>query len=521
MRSLTVLLSFLVSFQVAAQRNAPVITGQAALSTNEGQPITITLSDLEVTDRDDWFYPWGFTLTVYPGQNYSVSGTTVTPDLTFSGTLTVGVTVNDGEYDSKEYPLQITVIDLNDVPVITGQKTLSTGSGQAITIALTDLVVSDDDNTYPADFRLIISNGSNYTVSGNVVTPAANFKGTLTVGVQVNDGKADSAPFNLKIEVLDGLRITGQKPLQVNEDEALTIQLTDLVVNDPGGTYPSGFTLNIAAGSDYTAQGQSVTPGLNFTGALTVSVSVSKGAESSNAFSLQITVKPINDAPEISDFETEPLRYSTGNEPPAISEKLIITDVDDANLVLAEIGFRPETYEEGSDQLQFTNTASIRGVFDAQEGVLSLIGQATLAEYQEALRAIRYSYTNENTLFEGTKTFYIKLNDGKSVSQVYERTIALQEIVDLDIPNAFTPNSDLANDTWRIRPQRNKEWLAGAIVRVYTKRGLLVYEAKGFDREWDGKFNGQPLPADTYFYTIDLNLTDSQPKFKGIVAILP
>ena len=520
MRSIILLLSLIVSFPALAQKNDPVITGQKPLSTNQGQPITILLSDLQVTDRDNWFYPLGFTLTVYTGNNYTVNGATVTPSATFAGTLVVEVTVNDGRHDSKKYPLQIQVIDVNDVPVITGQKSLSTGPNQGIGIALTDLTVTDGDNNYPADFTLIISPGNNYTVSGNVVTPASNFKGTLNVSVKVNDGTTDSAPFILKITVLDGLRITGQKSLQVNEDETIALQLSDLVVNDPSATYPAGFTMTISSGTNYTAQGQSVTPALNFNGTLAVAVSVSKGTESSNTFSLQITVKPVNDAPEISDLETAPLRYSTGSEPLVISTTLRVSDSDDAQLVLAEVGFRPESYREGNDNLLFTNTPSIRGVFDAREGILSLIGQATLEAYQEAIRSIAYSYESDDAAFGDTRTLYIKLNDGKSVSQVYERSIALIEVVELDIPNAFTPNSDLANDTWKIRPQKNSEWLTGAIVRVYSKRGTLVYEAKGFDQAWDGKFNGQALPPDTYFYTIDLNLTDTKTNYKGIVTIL-
>jgi gliding motility-associated-like protein len=520
MRSFLILLSLILSFPVWAQRNAPVITGQRALSTNEGQPLTIALTDLEVTDRDNWFYPFGFTLAVYQGNNYTVSGATVTPATNFSGTLTVEVTVNDGTYESKRYPLQIQVIDMNSVPVITGQKALSTGPNQAIGIALTDLTVTDADNNYPADFSLIISPGNNYTVSGNAVTPVANFKGTLVVGIKVNDGKADSAPFDLKIEVVDGLRITGQKSLQMNEDETIALQLSDLIVNDPSGTYPTGFTLTISAGSNYTAQAQSVTPALNFNGPLAVTVSVSKGAESSNAFSLQIAVAAVNDAPEISDLETTPIPYNTNSEPVPISMALRITDSDDPQLVLAEIGFRPESYREGSDQFQFTNTTAIRGVFDSKEGILSLIGQAPLEAYQEAIRSVLYSSDSSGTPSQDTKTFYIKLNDGKSVSQVYERSIVMKEIIELDIPNAFTPNSDLANDTWKIRPQQNSEWLASAIVRVYTRRGTLVYEAKGFDQAWDGRFNGQELPPDTYFYTIDLNLTDAQANYKGIVTIL-
>ncbi|HEX8040294.1 MAG TPA: hypothetical protein VF490_14150, partial [Chryseosolibacter sp.] len=108
---------FFVSFCAEAQNRRPKITGQLDLSTNEEQSITILMSDLFVEDKDDWFYPWGFTMQLYPGTNYTLEGNVVTPALNFTGTLTVEVTVNDGEDDSNKYPLKITVNPVNDKPV--------------------------------------------------------------------------------------------------------------------------------------------------------------------------------------------------------------------------------------------------------------------------------------------------------------------------------------------------------------------------------------------------------------------
>ena len=60
-----------------------------------------------------------------------------------------------------------------------------------------------------------------------------------------------------------------------------------------------------------------------------------------------------------------------------------------------------------------------------------------------------------------------------------------------------------------------------ALIKVYTKKGLLIYEKqKGFDKSWDGSFNGEILPIDTYYYTIDLNLSYARKTYKGTVMIL-
>ena len=89
----------------------------------------------------------------------------------------------------------------------------------------------------------------------------------------------------------------------------------------------------------------------------------------------------------------------------------------------------------------------------------------------------------------------------------------------LDIPNAFTPNGDNANDTWHLEPSNYGE-LDETLIRVYNKRGLLLYESNGFDQEWDGIFNGDLLPVGTYYYSIVVKLPYTRQTYKGIVVIL-
>ena len=117
--------------KIQNQNVEPTITGQVALSISQGQPITIALSHLVVTDPDN-AYPTGFTLTVYAGNNYNFAGTTVTPDANFSGNLKVSVSVNDGQNESKKFDLKIEVMKVQPAaPQITAQKALTTNEDQA------------------------------------------------------------------------------------------------------------------------------------------------------------------------------------------------------------------------------------------------------------------------------------------------------------------------------------------------------------------------------------------------------
>jgi hypothetical protein len=205
----------------------PVITGQSSVKTGKNIPITVQFSHLIVFDIDDP-YPVGFTLKLYSGNKFTFQGTTVTPEKDFVGTLTVPVTVNDGQDESNKFNLKIQVE--NVPPVITGQQPLSVRSGEKITLELSNLFVTDPDDNYPADFTLSVSTGSNYTLSGRTVTPNPNFVGTLTVPVSVNDGNNASAKFNLKITVLEKVNIPPLLRDKIHYQQPKTILLSSSLI---------------------------------------------------------------------------------------------------------------------------------------------------------------------------------------------------------------------------------------------------------------------------------------------------
>ncbi|MEQ9578380.1 MAG: gliding motility-associated C-terminal domain-containing protein [Marinoscillum sp.] len=133
----------------------------------------------------------------------NASETGVLEDLKETSTISVS-TSDDALYlDAPDQTVDLTVVSINNQPEITGQVLLETTEDTPISIDLSDLMVSDVDNEYPTDFELIIFNGSNYSISGNTITPAANYNGILTVPVAVNDGGLDSEVFDLEITVSD------------------------------------------------------------------------------------------------------------------------------------------------------------------------------------------------------------------------------------------------------------------------------------------------------------------------------
>lgn len=79
-------------------------------------------------------------------------------------------------------------------------------------------------------------------------------------------------------------------------------------------------------------------------------------------------------------------------------------------------------------------------------------------------------------------------------------TVYIRVLKGPEVPNVFSPNGDGINDTWRIK---YLDGYPGATVDVYNRYGQIVYRSLGYDVEWNGTYNGNPLPVGTYYYIIN------------------
>ena len=94
-------------------------------------------------------------------------------------------------------------------------------------------------------------------------------------------------------------------------------------------------------------------------------------------------------------------------------------------------------------------------------------------------------------------------------------TIFIKVLKSPEVPNAFSPNGDGINDTWRIK---YLESYPGATVEVFNRYGQKVFNSAGYDVEWDGNVNGKPLPVGTYYYII--NPKNNRKIISGSVTII-
>jgi gliding motility-associated-like protein len=85
------------------------------------------------------------------------------------------------------------------------------------------------------------------------------------------------------------------------------------------------------------------------------------------------------------------------------------------------------------------------------------------------------------------------------------------------IPNAFTPNSDGHNDTFKII--QNGYVTSIISFRVFTKSGKLIFSDK--DGAWDGRYGGVMLDADVYIWIADfINKNNVTEHLSGTVLLL-
>jgi gliding motility-associated-like protein len=94
-------------------------------------------------------------------------------------------------------------------------------------------------------------------------------------------------------------------------------------------------------------------------------------------------------------------------------------------------------------------------------------------------------------------------------------TVTVTVLVNITVPNTFTPNSDGINDKWEIK---NLTDYPSSYVKVFNRWGAEVYSSSGNAGTWDGTRKGKPLPVGTYYYII--NLEKNTPPISGYVLLI-
>ncbi|MDZ8188644.1 MAG: FG-GAP-like repeat-containing protein, partial [Nostoc sp. ChiSLP02] len=160
----------------------------------------------------------------------------------------------------------------------------------------------------------------------------------------------------------------------------------------------------------------------------TISFIVNDGSLNSTTTTRNINLTAVNDAPVVTATNT-PLAYTENDPAKIIDSGLTVTDIDSTNLNGATVSIT-SGFVAGQDILGFTAQNGISGSYS--NGVLTLTGSASIANYQTALRSITYQNTSDNPSTT-TRTISFILNDGSLNSTTTTRNINLTAVNDAPV----------------------------------------------------------------------------------------
>jgi VCBS repeat-containing protein len=256
------------------------------------------------------------TLSILSGPSHGVAivnsdqTVTYTPSENYEGPDSFVYQLDDGNGGTDTGTVSITVVPVDDAPVISNldylHSTLEdtpaivTFTVSDIDTALADLEVtfaSSNTSLFPVASIVASGDGADRTVT---LTPAANLSGTATITMRVSDGTLyDQKEFQVVVDPVNDLPVAVDDTTSTNEDTSVRI---GVVVNDWD---VEDMTLTVASltspahGSVVNNRDGTVTyqPATNWNGTDSFTYTVVDSNNGSDTAAVTVTVIPVNDAP--------------------------------------------------------------------------------------------------------------------------------------------------------------------------------------------------------------------------------
>ena len=111
--------------------------------------------------------------------------------------------------------------------------------------------------------------------------------------------------------------------------------------------------------------------------------------------------------------------------------------------------------------------------------------------------------------------YYLKLLDERNCVATDSITIEVEQIDNLYVPNAFSPNEDGNNDRFFIQGIEGLAHIRQ--LQIYDRWGNLVYTIKDaplndYTTAWNGRWKGKLMPSGTYIWTATIEFLDGRSK---------
>lgn len=303
-----------------------MVTAQTVAEEGELEITLAMLNDENDVDNDNS----KLTVVLTDGDDYSVVGTKITPDKDFVGKLTVPVAVSDGTLTSSPaINMTVTVTNVNDRPVLTkvtnqiGDKAIDEDSSLTITLDM----LNDESDVDGDALTVVLTDGSNYSVSGATVTPDKDYHGNISVPVAVSDGSLASTPavnMTIAVKPVNDAPVFATKTITPPKDllnpAKITVNAVASNTNEGSETYTYKYVWKSA---------DKVVKTVDFSSATSSELSVADqtGASLSGNYPISCVVTAKDNgksgSPLANDFKESDVTLNTyvGNEPPKIVEE--------------------------------------------------------------------------------------------------------------------------------------------------------------------------------------------------------
>ena len=280
---------------IQALNKAPYFTSTAVTAAIEDVPYSynVTVDDDNPLDN----------LTIIAGtlpswctftDNGDKSGLlTGTPDDAHIGANPVSIVVSDGKVIATQN-FTINVGNINDPPLITGQRSIETNEDTPYALSKEDFTILDDDNPI-SELELMVQEGDHYSLVGTTITPDPDYYGILQVNVRLSDPLDTGDIYQASVtvhSVNDPPKISGQKStLEAKQLITLQINVSDLYFEDVDNNI-NQISLVILPDPEslYIVNGNNLTVVKDTGGIIEVPVILDDGQDASDEFLLQVNV---------------------------------------------------------------------------------------------------------------------------------------------------------------------------------------------------------------------------------------
>ncbi|MEZ8895448.1 tandem-95 repeat protein [Vibrio alginolyticus] len=293
--------------------NDPPVAGSTSYTVHEDNSITISDEQL-LANSSDIEGDVDISSVTYSGndgvfQDNGDGTYTFSPNENFNGEVSLDVVVVDDEGATDSTTAGITVLEVNDPP-IAGATSYSVNEDEVIIFTEEQLLAQSSDVEGDVSLESVSYSGSDGILTANddgtySFAPNENFNGGVSLDVVVADEDGATATTNANIDVLpvNDAPVSGDLAYSVDEDGSITLSQEQLLAQAGDVDSDNLEAVNLTAVANATVvENQdgsfTITPDANFNGDIDLSFDLIDNDGASVEVGVDLTVNPINDAPQ-------------------------------------------------------------------------------------------------------------------------------------------------------------------------------------------------------------------------------